>query len=137
MLVNPSVSATTVPEFIAYAKTNPGKLTMASAGSGTAPHLSGELFKMMAEIDMIHAPYRIGGPAVADLLGGQVHVTFSNLPVAEHIRAGKLRALAVTTAARSQTLPQLPTIGEFVPGYEASVAFGLCAPKETPVELSC
>jgi tripartite-type tricarboxylate transporter receptor subunit TctC len=135
MLVHPSVPATTVPEFIAYAKANPGKLTMASAGSGTAPHLSGELFKMMAGIDMVHVPYRGGGPAIADLLGGQVHVTFSNLPVAEHIKAGRLRALAVTTAARSQTLPQLPTIGDFVPGYEASVAFGLCAPKDTPVEV--
>jgi tripartite-type tricarboxylate transporter receptor subunit TctC len=135
MLVHPSVPATTVPEFIAYAKANPGKLAMASAGSGTAPHLSGELFKMMTGIDMIHVPYRGGGPAIADLLGGQVQVTFSNLPVAEHVRAGTLRALAVTTAARSQTLPQLPTIGDFVPGYEASVAFGLCAPKQTPAEI--
>jgi tripartite-type tricarboxylate transporter receptor subunit TctC len=135
MLVHPSVPATTVPEFIAYTKANPGKLAMASAGSGTAPHLSGELFKMMAGIDMIHIPYRGGGPAIADLLGGQVHVTFSNLPVAEFVRTGRLRALAVTTAARSQTMSQLPTIGDFVPGYEASVAFGLCAPKEAPVEI--
>jgi tripartite-type tricarboxylate transporter receptor subunit TctC len=135
MLVHPSVPATSVPEFIAYAKANPGKLSMASAGIGTAPHLSGELFKMMAGVDMVHVPYRGGGPALTDLLGGQVNVLFSNLPANEHIKSGRLRALAVTTATRSPTLPDLPPIGDFVPGYEASVSFGICAPKGTPADI--
>ena len=135
MLVHPSVPAATLPEFIAYAKANPGKISMASAGNGTAPHLSGELFKMMAGLDIIHVPYRGGGPALTDLLGGQVQLLFSNLPADEHIKAGKLRALAVTTSTRSPTLPELPTVGDFVPGYEASVAFGICAPKDTPAAI--
>ena len=135
MLVHPSVPAVTVPEFIAYAKANPGKLSMASAGIGSAPQMCGELFKMMTGVDMIHVPYRGGGPALTDLLGGQVQVMFSNLPANEHIKAGKLRALAVTTATRSPTLPDLPTVAEFVPGYEASVGFGVCAPKGTPADI--
>lgn len=135
VLIHPSVPATTLSELIAYAKANPGKLSMASAGIGTAPHLAGELFKMTADVDIVHVPYRGGGPALTDLLGGQVQLLFSNLPTNEHIAAGKLRALAVTTATRSQTLPKLPAVGEFVPGYEASVAFGLCAPKGTSVAI--
>jgi tripartite-type tricarboxylate transporter receptor subunit TctC len=135
MLVHPSVPATTLPEFIAYAKANPGKLSMASAGNGTAPHLSGELFKMMAGVDIVHVPYRGGGPALTDLLGGQVQMMFSNLPADQYIKSGKLRALAVTTAKRSPAWPELPAVGEFVPGYEASVAFGICAPKGTPSEI--
>ena len=135
MLVHPSVPAQTLPEFIAYAKANPGKLSMGSAGNGTAPHLSGVLFKMMTGIDMIHVPYRGGGPALIDLLGGQVQVMFSNLPVNEYIKAGKLRALAVTTATRAATLPDIPAVGEFVPGYEASAVFGVCGPKGMPAEI--
>jgi tripartite-type tricarboxylate transporter receptor subunit TctC len=135
MLAHPSVPAAGLPEFIAYAKANPGKLSMASAGNGTAPHLSGELFKMMTGVDIIHVPYRGGGPALTDLLGGQVQLMFSNLPADEYIKAGKLRAIAVTTAARVPALPELPTIGEFVSGYEASVAFGICAPKGAPTEI--
>jgi tripartite-type tricarboxylate transporter receptor subunit TctC len=135
MLIHPSVPVATLPEFIAYAKANPGKLSMASAGNGTAPHMSGELFKMMAGVDIIHVPYRGGGPALSDLLGGQVQVMFSNLPANDYIKTGKLRALAVTTATRSPTLPEIPTLGDFVPGYEASVSFGLCAPKGTPPEI--
>jgi len=119
LVVNPSVPAKTVPEFIAYAKANPGKLNMASAGSGTPPHIAGELFKMMSGINMLHVPYRGGGPALIDLLGGQVQVLFGGLPASiEHIRAGKLRALAVTTAERSPALPDIPTVTTFVPGYE-------------------
>jgi tripartite-type tricarboxylate transporter receptor subunit TctC len=135
MLVHPSVPAASLPEFIAYAKANPGKLSMASAGNGTAPHLSGELFKMMTGVEIIHVPYRGGGPALTDLLGGQVQLMFSNLPANEYINTGKLRALAVTTATRSSALPELPTVAEFVPGYEASVAFGICAPKGTPTDI--
>ena len=135
MLVHPSVPAKTVPEFIAYAKANPGKINMASAGNGTAPHLAGELFKMMAGVDIVHVPYRGGGPALTDLLGGQVNLMFSNLPADQYIKSGKLRALAITTTTRSSTLPELPTLGEFVSGYEASVAFGICAPKGTPTEI--
>ena len=117
MVVHPSVPAKTVPEFIAYAKANPGKLNMASAGNGTSPHLSGELFKMMTGVNMLHVPYRGGGPALTDLLGGQVQVMFDNMPSSiEHIRAGKLRALAVTTATRSEALPDIPTVGEFRAG---------------------
>ena len=136
MVVNPSVPAKTVPEFIAYAKANPGKINMASAGNGSTSHLAGELFKMMTGVDMVHVPYRGGGPALTDLLGGQVQVFFPPMVVPiEHIRAGKLRALAVTTATRSEALPDIPTVGEFVPGYEASVWFGVGAPKNTPAEI--
>jgi tripartite-type tricarboxylate transporter receptor subunit TctC len=136
MVLNPSVPAKTVPEFIAYAKANPGKINMASSGNGTGTHLSGELFKMMTGINMVHVPYRGGAPAVTDLLGGQVQVMFAT-PVTsiEYIRAGKLRALAVTTATRSEALPDIPTVGEFVPGYEASTWFGIGAPKNTPPEV--
>jgi tripartite-type tricarboxylate transporter receptor subunit TctC len=136
LLVNPSVPAKTVPEFIAYAKANPGKLTMASAGSGTPPHIAGELFKMMAGVYMLHVPYRGGGPALIDLLGGQVQVLFGSMPASiEHIRAGKLRALAVTTVERSPALPDIPTVASFVPGYEKSTFFGLSAPRATPPEI--
>src|SRR5215212_8756703 len=134
--VNPTVPATTVPEFIAYARSNPGKLSMASAGIGTGPHLAGELFKMMAGVDMVHVPYRGGGPALTDLLGGEVQVMFPNTaPSIEHIKSGRLRALAVTTATRSDALPDVPTVGEFVSGYEASSMFGLGAPRNTPAGI--
>jgi tripartite-type tricarboxylate transporter receptor subunit TctC len=136
MAVNPTVPAKTVPEFIAYAKTSPGKINYASAGTGTSTHLTGELFKIMAGVDMVHVPYRSGGPALTDLLGGQVQVFFvSTVASIEYIRAGRLRALAVTTATRSDALPDLPTVGEFVPGYEASLWFGIGAPKNTPAEI--
>jgi tripartite-type tricarboxylate transporter receptor subunit TctC len=136
MLVNPSFPAKTVPEFIAYAKANPGKINMASAGNGTGPHVAGELFKMMTGVDMIHVPYRGGGPALTDLLAGRVQVMFLG-PVGsiEYVRAGKLRALAVTTETRSDALPDIPTVGEFVPGYESSSWFGVGAPKNTPAEI--
>jgi tripartite-type tricarboxylate transporter receptor subunit TctC len=136
MVVNPSVPAKTVPEFIAYAKTNPGKVNMGSAGNGTGTHVTGELFKMMAGIDMVHVPYRGAAPALTDLLGGQVQVMF--LPTVlsiEHVKTGKLRALAVTTATRSEALPDLPTLGDFVRGYEASSWYGVGAPKNTPPEI--
>jgi len=136
LLVNPSVPARTVPEFIAYAKANPGKLNMASAGSGTPPHIAGELFKMMTGVNMLHVPYRGGGPALVDLLGGQVQVLFGSMAASiQHIRAGKLRALAVTTVERSAALPDIPTVASFVPGYEASTFFGLSAPRATPPEI--
>ena len=136
MAVNPSVPARTVSEFIAYAKTNPGKFSMASGGNGSPAHVAGELLKMMVGIDMVHVPYRGGALALTDLLGGQVQVIFSPMPeVIETIKAGKVRALAVTTAARSEALPDIPTMGEFVPGYEASTWNGLGAPKNTPVEI--
>jgi len=136
MVVNPSVPAKSVPEFIAYAKDNPRKLNMASPGTGTGPHIGGELFKMMAGVDMVHVPYRGGGPVVTDLLGGQVQVSFASMPSSiQYIRAGKLRALAVTTATRSEALPDVPTVGEFVPGYEASTWYGVGAPKATPAEI--
>ena len=133
MVVHPSVSAKTVPEFIAYAKANPGKINMASAGIGTTPHVAGELFKMMAGVDMIHVPYRGAGPALTDLIAGQVQVS-SHCAVQsiEHIRAGKLRALAVTTATRLEVLPDIPTVGEFVPGYEASACLAW-RPKTRPL----
>jgi tripartite-type tricarboxylate transporter receptor subunit TctC len=135
-VVHPSVPAKTVPEFIAYAKAYPGKVNMASGGTGTATHLTGELFKMMAGVDMVHVPYRGGGPAFADLLGGQVQVFFPTLVSSiEYVRAGSLRALAVATATRSEALPDIPTVGEFVPGYEASSVYGLGAPKNTPTEI--
>ena len=136
MVVNPSVPAKTVPEFIAYAKANPGKINMASAGNGTHRHVAGELFKMMTGVDMVHVPYRGAAPALTDLLGGQVQVMFDDMPSSiEHIRAGKLRALAVTTATRSEALPDMPTVGEFVPGYEASAWYGVGAPRNTPAEI--
>jgi tripartite-type tricarboxylate transporter receptor subunit TctC len=136
MAINPSIPAKTVPEFIAFAKANPGKISMASAGVGSSPHVSGELFKMMAGVDMIHIPYRGEGPALTDLLGGQVQVYFSGLaPSNEHFRTGKLRPLAVTTAKRSEALPEIPTVGDFVPGYEASASYGVGAPKDTPAEI--
>jgi tripartite-type tricarboxylate transporter receptor subunit TctC len=136
MLVHPSVPVSTVPEFIAYARAHPGKISMASAGTGSGPHMSGELFKMMTGVNMVHVPYRGGGPALIDLLAGQVHVMFPGTTASiGYIRAGSLRPLAVTTATRSQALPDLPTVGDFVPGYEASVIFGLGAPRNTPVEI--
>jgi tripartite-type tricarboxylate transporter receptor subunit TctC len=136
MLVNPSVPAKTIPEFLAYAKANPGKISMASGGIGTPGHVAGELFKMMAGVDMVLVPYRSGGPALTDLLGGQVQVMFPNTGASlEYIKAGKLRALAVTTATRSEALPDIPAVGEFLPGYEASTWTGLGAPKSTPTEI--
>jgi len=136
MVVNPSVPAQTVPEFIAYAKANPGKVNMASPGVGTSVHLSGELFKLMTGVDMIHVPYKGSAPSLTDLLGGQVQVTFATMPSSiEYIRAGRLRALAVTTAERSPALPEVPTVGEFVPGYEVSTWYGVCARVGTPVEV--
>jgi tripartite-type tricarboxylate transporter receptor subunit TctC len=134
--VNPSVPARTVPEFIAYAKANPGKITMASSGNGSGPHLAGELFKIMAGVDMVHVPYRGEAPAMNDLLGGQVQVLFGTTPVAiEHIRAGKMRALAVTTTTRAEVLPDTPNLSDFLPGYEASFWDGFGAPKNTPAEV--
>ena len=136
MEVSPSFPARTVPEFIAYAKANPGKINMGSAGKGTTQHLSGELFKMMTGVDLVHVPYRGAPQALADLLGGQVQVSFDPLPASiELIKSGKLRALAVTTAARSEALPDLPSLGEFVPGYEASGWNGVCVPKNTPIDI--
>ena len=136
MVVNPSVPAKTVPEFIAYAKANPGKINMASAGNGSGAHLAGELFKMMTGADMVHVPYRGGGPALTDLLGGQVQVYFGTTASSiEHIRSGKLRALAVTTASQLEALPDIPTVGEFVPGYESSLWYGLGGPKGAPAEI--
>ena len=136
MEVNPSVPATSVPEFIAYAKANPGKINFASGGNGTSVHVSGELFKMLTGVNMQHVTYRGAGPALTDLIAGQVHVMFDNLPSSvEHIRAGKLRALAVTTTTRSAALPDIPTVGDFVPGYEASAFFGIAAPRNTPPEV--
>jgi tripartite-type tricarboxylate transporter receptor subunit TctC len=133
MVVNTSVPASTVPEFIAYAKANPGKISMASSGIGAGAHLAGELFKMMAGIDMVHVPYRGGGPAVTDLIAGQVQVYFaSTVASIQYIRAGRLRALAVTAAMRSDALPDIPTVAEFVPGYEVSTCG---APKATPAEI--
>jgi tripartite-type tricarboxylate transporter receptor subunit TctC len=134
MTVNPSVPANTVSEFIAYAKSNPGKLNMASGGVGSTPHVAGELFKMAAGVNLVHVPYRINN--LPDLLGGQVQVTFAPVPtVIGYIRAGRLRALAVTSTTRLQVLPNTPTLAEFVPGYEASTWFGLAAPKKTPLEI--
>ena len=136
MVVHPSFPAKTDPEFIAYAKANPGKVTMASPGNGSSPHVSGELFKMMVGIDMIHVPYRGGGQVMTDLIAGQVQVSFIGLTVAiEYIRSGKVRALAVTTATRSEELPDIPTVGDFVPGYEASAFWGVGAPRNTPAEI--
>jgi tripartite-type tricarboxylate transporter receptor subunit TctC len=134
--VSLSVPVKTVPEFIAYAKANPGKLNMASTGVGTSPHVSGELFKMMTGVNLVHVPYRGAAAAITDMLSGQVQVFFDNLPSSiEHIKAGKLRALAVTTTTRSDALPDLPTVGEFVPGYEATPSWGVGVPKNTPAEI--
>jgi tripartite-type tricarboxylate transporter receptor subunit TctC len=136
MVVHPSVPATTVPEFIAYARANPGKLNMASGGNGSTDHVAGELFKMMTGVNMVHVPYRGGGPALADLLGGQVHVYFGPMSQSiEYIKAGKLRALAVTTATRSEALPDIPAMGDFVPGYEARSLYGIGAPRGTPAGI--
>lgn len=135
MVVHPSVPVTSVPEFIAYAKANPRKLNMASPGNGSPNHVAGELFKMMTGVDMVHVAYRSGGPALTDLLGGQVEVMFpATVSSIEYVRDGRLRALAVTAATRSELLPDIPTVAEFVPGYEASNWFGICAPKSTPPE---
>ena len=136
MEVHPSVPAKTVAEFIAYVKANPDKVNVASSGNGTSIHLSGELFKMMTGLKMTHIPYKGSAPMLTDLLGGQVQVTFDNLPSSiAHIKAGKLRALAVTTAKRSEELPDVPTVAETVPGYEASAFFGFGVPKGTPKEI--
>jgi tripartite-type tricarboxylate transporter receptor subunit TctC len=136
MAVNASIPARTVPEFIEYAKANPGKINFASVGTGTGTHIAGELFKMMAGVDMTHVPYRGSAPALTDLLGGQVQVIF-DVPVTlvEHIRTGKLRALAVGTASRAEALPDVPSMGDFLPGYEASAWFGVEVPKNTPPEI--
>jgi len=136
MVVHTSFPAKSVAEFIAYAKANPGKINMASAGNGSGPHMTGELFRMMAGVDMVHVPYRGGSPALTDLLAGQVQVYFGTITgLIEYIRAGQLRPLAVTAATRSKAFPDLPTIGEFVPGYEASTVFGVGAPRNTPAEI--
>ncbi len=136
MVVNPALPAMTVPEFIAYAKANPGKVNMGSGGNGAPDHMSGELFKAMAGVPMVHVPYRGVAPAIADLLGGQVQVIFGTMPaVIALIKSGKLRALAVTTATRSDELPEVPAVGEFVPGYEASQWYGIGAPRNTPAEV--
>jgi tripartite-type tricarboxylate transporter receptor subunit TctC len=136
MLANPSLAAKTVPEFIAYAKANPGKVTMASAGVGSTGHLMGEFFKIMTGVDLVHVPYRGAGPALTDLLGGQVLISFAGIAGSiEYIRTGKLRALAVTTAARAEALPEVPTVGEFVVGFEAGDWLGIGAPRNTPAEI--
>jgi len=136
MEVNPSLAAKTVPEFIAYAKANPGMINLASGGTGTTPHLAGELFKMMTGVNMLHVPYRGSPQAITDLLGGQMQVMFDVMPQSiGHIRAGELRALAVTTAMRSEALPNIPALGDFVPGYEASSWHGVGVPKNTPAEI--
>src|SRR5215203_4848785 len=136
VVVNPAVPVKTIPELIAYAKANPGKLNMASSGNGSTIHMSGELFKMLTGIDMVHVPYRGGAPALTDLIAGQVHVMFDNIPTcAEHVKTGKLRGLAVTSTTRSEVLPDLPTVADFLPGYEASAWYGIAAPKNTPAEI--
>jgi len=136
MVVNPSFPAKTVPEFVAYAKADPGRINFGSAGIGSPNHVTGELFKIMAGVDLMHVPYRGIALALSDLLGGQVQVAFASMPSSiEFIRAGRLRALAVTTATRSEVLPDVPTVGEFVPGYEASAWYGIGAPKATPAEI--
>jgi len=136
ILLHPSMPVKTVPELIAYAKANPGKVNMASAGNGSAPHMAGELFKMMAGVNMVHVPYRGQGPALTDLLGGEVQVLFATAPgTTDYIASGKLRALAVTTAGRAEVAPDLPPVGDFVPGYETSQWYGMCAPARTPAEI--
>ena len=137
MQVNPSLPVQSVPEFIAYAKANPGRVAMGSGGNGSPAHVIGDYFKLMTGTDLTHVPYRGAAPAVTDLLAGQIQVAFTEMATSlGHIRAGKLRALAVTTSERSHALPDIPTVGEFVPGYEASAVWGLSAPRNTPVELS-
>src|SRR5439155_18064157 len=137
MLVNPSFPTNTVPEFIAYAKAHPGTINFASGGIGFATHVSGELFNMMTGVNMVHVPYRGQAPAMTDLLGGQVQVMFDPVVTSiSHIRDGRLRPLAVTTSTRSEALPDVPTIGDFVPGYEATVWFGVGAPRNTPAEIA-
>jgi tripartite-type tricarboxylate transporter receptor subunit TctC len=134
--VNPSLPIKSIPELIAYAKANPGKLNMASSGNGSTIHMSGELFKMLTGINMVHVPYRGGAPAITDLLAGQVQVMFDNIPTcAEHVKSGKLRGLAVTSTTRSEVLPDLPVVADFLPGYEASAWYGVAAPKGTPPEI--
>jgi tripartite-type tricarboxylate transporter receptor subunit TctC len=136
VLVHPSVPAKTIPELIVYAKANPGKINMASAGNGSAPHMAGELFNLMAGTKLVNVSYRSQGPALTDLIGGQVQVMFATTPgTADYIATGRLRALAVTTAARTEMLPALPTVGDFVPGYQASQWYGLAAPKSTPADI--
>jgi tripartite-type tricarboxylate transporter receptor subunit TctC len=136
MVVHPSVPATTVPEFIAYAKANPGKLNMASVGNGTTPQMAGELFKLMAGVDLLHVPYRGAAPALTDLLGGRAQIMFESVTtLMPYIQAGKLRALAVTTPKRSPLLPEAPSIAEFLPGYDANTWFGIAAPKQTPADI--
>ena len=137
MVINPSFPAQTVPEFIAYAKANPGKVNMASAGNGSAAHLAGELFMSMTGVSMVHVPYRGQAPAIADVLAGQVQVLFATSPASmEHVKAGKLKALAVTTSVRAEALPDLPTVGDFVAGYEASAWYGVGAPQRPPPRSS-
>src|SRR5262245_33566714 len=136
MEINPGIPAKTVPEFIAYARANPGKINMASGGIGTSVHIAGELFKMMAGVNLVHVPYRGSAPALTDMISGQVHVMFDILTSSiQHIRSGALRALAVTSVRRSEALPGLPTVGEFLPGYEATAWYGIAAPKNTPSEI--
>jgi tripartite-type tricarboxylate transporter receptor subunit TctC len=136
MEVTPSLPVKTVPEFIAYAKANPGRINMASSGNGSTIHMSGELFKMMTGVTMVHVPYRGAGPALTDMIGGQVQVMFDNAPSSiEHVRSGRLRALAVTTAKRSEVLPDLPTVGDFVPGYESSAWYGIGVPRGTAPDI--
>jgi tripartite-type tricarboxylate transporter receptor subunit TctC len=136
MVVHPSVPPKTIPEFIVYTKANPRKVSFASSGNGTTPHVAGELFRLMAGVDMVHVPYRGAAPAMTDLLGGQVQVVFAGVSNAvEYIKASRLRALAVTTATRSEALPDVPTIGEFIKGFEASQWYGVGAPRNTPVEI--
>src|SRR6201746_1480365 len=136
VVVNPSVPVKSIPELIAYAKANPGKLNMASSGNGSTIHRSGELFKMLTGINMVHVPYRGGGPALPDMLSGQVQVMFDNIPTcAEHVKSGKLRGLAVTSTTRSEVLPDLPVVADFLPGYEATAWYGIGAPKNTPPEI--
>ncbi len=136
MVAHPSLAAKTIPELIAYAKANPGKITMASAGTGSFGHLAGEMFKMMAGVDLLHVPYRGAAPALADLVGGQVLTAVTGTTGAiEYVRSGTLRGLAVTTSARAEALPEVPTMGEFLPGYEAADLLGICAPRNTPAEI--
>src|SRR5947209_4627551 len=136
VVVNPSVPVKTIPELIAYAKANPGKLNMASSGNGSTIHMSGELFKMLTGTNMVHVPYRGGAPALTDLIAGQVHVMFDNIPTcAEHVKSGKLRGLAVTSTTRSDVLPDLPPVADFLPGYEASAWYGIAAAKNTPADI--
>jgi tripartite-type tricarboxylate transporter receptor subunit TctC len=136
MVVHPSVPAKTVPEFLAYAKANPGKINMASSGNGSSPHVAGELFKMMAGVSLVQVPYRGAGPALTDLLGGQVQVMFATMSSSvQYIRADKLRALAMCAAIRSEALPDIPPVSDFVAGYEASTWYGVGAPRDTPTEI--